>query len=424
MKSKKTTAICVSRKTFLPPLFGLFVLGRAAEAQQSIVQSPIPPVESVSQLNLTNSFEVFAPQPNATPPTSYEPFRWDQFVVRPHMDYQFIDAAGILAATNKPVNTTIQQISPGILINLGPHWSLDYTATIGLYSNPNFGTEFDHSVTLTGQTVYGSWTYGFLQTALISSSPLIEFGGQTDQEYFTTAVTGHHEDSQYISEDLGFYQNIQIFPGSGYENMRSWSTLDWLNYQPTSRFNIGIGPGLGYDNADFGPDSVFEQAQARLNWRASRALSFQLAGGIIETEFLGSQGADDLFSPVYSGTIQFKPFAETEFSVYASRTVSPSAFVGEYSENSSVGCSLSQRFFGQIYFSLYGMYSDQEYVSSSVTADANRTDHYYSLSPRLSHSFLKRGNISIFYQYNSDRSTVAGYSFSSNQFGAELSYNF
>ena len=69
----------------------------------------------------------------------YEPFRWDQFVFRPHADYQFMDAQGIFAAPGDRENTTIQQITPGILINLGPEPSLDYTATIGLYSNTNFG---------------------------------------------------------------------------------------------------------------------------------------------------------------------------------------------------------------------------------------------------------------------------------------------
>jgi hypothetical protein len=424
MKSKKLTTISSRKKFILPPLFGLFVLSRAAEGQQSSVIQPVaPPVESVSQLSMTNDFEVFGLRPQATAPGQYEPFKWDQLVFRPHADYQFTDAYGILAAPSNRVDTTIQTISPGILVNLGPHWALDYTLTIGLYSSTNFGTEVDNSVTLTGQTVYNNWIFGFLQTADLSKSPLIETASQTSTENYDTAVTGHHEDSQYISEDLGVYQNFQ-YSGNGFEDTRSWSTLDWLNYQPQSRFNMGIGAGLGYNNADFGPDSFLEQLQGRLNWRARDKLSFQLSGGIQETEFLGGEGAGDLFSPIYGGSVQYQLFSQTQISAYINRSVSPSLFVGEYEEQMSVGASVSQRFFGQIFLSFSASYNNQKYVSSAIDVSANRTDKFYSLVTRLSHSFLKRGTASIFYQYGSNDSTFSGYSFSSNQYGVEVNYSF
>lgn len=422
MKSRKTKAFFVRERFLLPPLFGLFVFGRAAEAQQETIQPLAPPVESISELNMTNDFQVFAPQPAASAPMPYEPFRWDQFVFRPHADYQFMDAQGILAAPGDRENTTIQQITPGILINLGPDWSLDYTATIGLYSNTNFGTEFDHSITLTGLTVYTDWIFEFLQGVVLSSSPLIETGGPTSEQTYTTAVTGHHEDSQYISEDLGVYQSIQDV--GGYEDMRGWSTIDWLNYAPQSHFDVGIGPGLGYNNADFGPDSFFEQLQARLDWRATDKLSFQLNGGIQETEFIGSEAAGNIFSPIYGGTIQYSPFAETQISAYANESLSPSVFVGEYTKNTSFGCTFSQRFFGQFYVNLNGTYGDADYVASAQDVLANRTDHLYGFTVRLSHAVLERGTASIFYEYSTDRSTFAGYTFTSNQYGAEINYSF
>jgi hypothetical protein len=421
MKSKKTRS--PRGKSFLPPLFGLMVLGPTAEAQQQIVQPQLPPVESITQLHMTNDFQVFGPRPLATPPGPYEPFHWDQFVVRPHVDYQFIDALGLLAAPSNHVNTLIQDISPGVLINLGPHWSVDYTATIGLYSNTNFGTEVDHNINLTGQTVYNNWIFGFQQSVLLTKSALIETGGQTDEQTYNTAVTGHHEDSQYFSEDLALSQNIQQTSG-GFENMYSWSTVDWLNYQPQSRFNIGIGPGLGYNHADFGPDSVFEQGQARLNWRVRDKLSIQLSGGFQETEFLGGQGAPDLFSPIYGGSIQYQLFDPTQISIYFNRVVSPSLFVGEYTEDTVIGCSISQRFFKQFFLNVSGAYNNQQYVASSADVSAARTDKFYSVDVRLSHAVLERGTLSIFYQYGRDNSTVGGYSFISNQYGIEANYSF
>ena len=422
MKLKTKTPLFARKKILLPPLF-LFALARPAEAQYETVQPPAPPVESISQLNMTNEFQVFGPTPSATAPGPYEPFRWDQFVFRPHFDYQYIQAHGILAAPGVPVNTSIQQISPGILINLGPHWVLDYTLGLVFYSSPLFSSEFNNSISLSGQTVYNAWTFGLLQTVVLTSTPKVVTAEQTDEQIYATTLTGHHENSQHISEDVELNQTIQNVAG-GFEDTRTWSTMNWLNYQPQSHFNMGIGPGLGYVHAIFGPDSVYVQGQARVNWKATSKLSFQLSGGVQETFFLGGQGAGNIFSPVYGGTIQYQPFANTGISLFANRQISPSYFVGQYAENTIFGCSLNQRFLGQFYVNLDGSYNDQKYVASQIGVSADRTDHFYSFSARLSHSFLQRGNVAIFYQYNTDKSTVADYNYSSNQYGVEVSYSF
>jgi hypothetical protein len=180
------------------------------------------------------------------------------------------------------------------------------------------------------------------------------------------------------------------------------------------------------------------QAQARANWRITDILSVQVSGGVIETFFLGDEGNGNLFSPIYSGSLQLQPFSQTQISLYASRYVSPSVLVGEYTEGTSFGASIGQRLLGQFYLSVQGGYSNQKYVASAITVpvlintntiafetlNQGRTDNYYTFSVRLGHSFLQRGNISVVYNYSSDRSTFGCYSFASNQFGGEVSYSF
>ena len=58
MKLKITTAFQASKR-FSLPLVGLFVLGMTAIAQQMTIQPVAPPVESTTQLAMTNSFQLF-----------------------------------------------------------------------------------------------------------------------------------------------------------------------------------------------------------------------------------------------------------------------------------------------------------------------------------------------------------------------------
>jgi len=51
-----------------------------------------------------------------------------------------------------------------------------------------------------------------------------------------------------------------------------------LNYQFWPRLTAGVGAGFGYVNVDTGSDQTYEQLLARVNWRPTDKLSFQING--------------------------------------------------------------------------------------------------------------------------------------------------
>lgn len=411
---------------FLPPFICLLVLGRTAHAQPSqsqLAQPEMLPVESTSQQTMTNEFQVFAVPKPPPQPMPYEPFQMGKFIFRPHVDYTFMEAHGLLAAPGDPENTTVQQFSPGLLIDFGDHWALDDTMTFAQYSNKHFGNEFDNALTLTGQTVYTDWVLGFLQTADESSSPLIETAAQTEVQTYSTAVTGHHEVSEHVSEDLAVEQDMYFVSG-GFQDSRDWYTLDWLNYDFTKRFSIGVGGGVGYVNVDFGSDQTYEEALGRLNWRVSDKISLQLNGGAEEWEFLDANSGGALFDPVYGGSIQYQPFANTSLYASANRAITESFYRGEVTDSTILNVGWNQRVLGQLYFNLNGGYEKTQFIVQGNTLENNRTDTDYYIGARLSHSFLKRGTISLFYQYSDQKSTAVGFTYKSNQEGVEVSYGF
>lgn len=60
------------------------------------------------------------------------PFQWGVWDFHPHLLYRFIYGDGIPAGPTNHYKTIIQEISPGLLLNMGDHWLLDYTPTFRL----------------------------------------------------------------------------------------------------------------------------------------------------------------------------------------------------------------------------------------------------------------------------------------------------
>jgi hypothetical protein len=405
----------------------LLAWSHTARAQSVIMPRPSFPVTppAVQENEANNEMTVFNPEESvlSAPGGAQEtqPFQYGIFTLRPHPFYRFLYGTGILASTNQLENTVINQISPGFLLQIGTHWTLDYTPIWSLYSNSHFHNSLDHAVTLTGGTSYEDWTFGLSQAFTLTSDPLVETATQTSQETYTTTINASYQFSSKMSTDLGVSQSI--ISADQFNSSREWSTLDWLNYEFWPRLNAGIGAGFGYVNMQFGPDMTAEQLQCRVNWRATDKISFQINAGGEDRQFLGADGGGDLLNPVFGATIQYQPVEVTKVSISADRAVSPSYFTGA-TENTDFTGDLNQRLLGKLYLDLQGGYHIVKYVASTSAAPINRDDNYYTFGVQLTYPFLQRGTVAAFYQASNNSSTLGGYSYSSSQVGFEISYSY
>ena len=271
--------------------------------------------------------QVFAPLETLALPL---PLQWGPFSVHPHVDYQFSYGNGIQSSPGQQQNTIVQQLSPGVLFNLGDHWTLDYTPTLAFYSSSNLQNTVGHSVQLGWGTASGDWFFSGSQSFASTSDPNIVTAAQTDQQTYSTAFNAAYQFNSKMSVDMGLNQNFNYIGNGasstnylqGLANSKSWSTMDWLNYQFRPRLNVGIGAGVGYTRQDNSPDAMNEQYQARVNWRATDKISFQLSGGLHDQQYL-SGDAGDLLSPIFDAAIQYQPFEQTRISL--SDPAAPSA---------------------------------------------------------------------------------------------------
>ena len=390
------------------------------KGQEVLMPRPVYSVTPTAMREFqTNGMDVFAsPETGAATSPEMPPFKWGPVDFRPHAFYQFLSGSGIPAAASNHVSTVIQKISPGLLINFGSHWALDYSPVWSFYSNKEFKNKFDNNAILTGWATYESWVFGLSQSYISSSSPLVETGTQTDTETWLTGLGATNRLNSKMTIDLSANQNI--VSAKNLNSYDEWSTLDWLNYEFLPQLYGGLGGGLGYVNVSGGSNMTYEQVQARMGWRATDKISFQIHGGLEVRQF---EGGSDLLNPVGGALIQYQPFEFTKLSATVDRTVDPSYFENEVIESTDIVGDLNQRLLGKIYLDLVGSYHTIRYVAVGSSATV-RTDDYYTFSTRLSTAFLKHGLISVFYQHGNNSSTAPGYTFSSDQIGFELGYRF
>ena len=352
-------------------LFGLLMLSRRSQAQ-AVIASPPATTETPPALQpfANTEMDVFNPAGGAPGEQLAQPFRYKFLTLRPHPDYSFIYAQGILAAPGQPVNTVIQQISPGVRLDVGDYWILDYTPAWMVYSSRSFQNTFNQNVKLTGGTSFGSWVLGLSQSYSKSAEPQVETATQTHLENYVTALNGTYTINSKMSLDLAVNQNFSFADQFQIQSYREWSTLDWLNYQFWARFNVALGVGLGYDDMETGPNMLFEQYQGRVQWRATDKISFQLNGGLEDRQFLNSSASDAL-NPVFGGGIQYQPFEHTKISLNADRVVAVSDLQNQVTESVGLNGDLNQRLLGRLFLDLGGGYQHIKYVNSQRHSGAH-----------------------------------------------------
>jgi len=385
--------------------------------------SGISPALRVTGTNQPGEVPPLAPTTPEAPPFELGPVQF-----RPHFLYRFLYGDGIPAQPGQNLKTVIHELYPGIFLQLGNHWNLDYTPVLRFYINKQFRDTWDNNVALNGATRFDDWSLGFSQSYVSSSQPLVETGTQTDTETYLTALNAVYLMSSAASLELGANQTFQFvgesLPGQQLTDTLTWSTTDWLNYQFSPKFAAAVGAGFGYTEVGTGLNMTFEQIQGRITWRPGVKLFVSVSGGGNFTQVLDSTGAD-LVTPIYGVSAQYQLFEATTLGLGANRVTSPSLYANQVNDTISVTANLHQRLLKNFFLDLNGGYSKISYLETTAGFSLNREDNYTFFGARLSTAFLRqRGTAAVFFQNSDNTSTGSGFTLSSTQVGFELGYRF
>ena len=388
--------------------------------QQNTVLRPVE-----AETNQTSNAE---PAPaSSTPSAQPGLLDWGQFHLRPHLLYRISYGNGLQSSPGQKENTVINEISPGMLLEMGSHWRLDYTPTLQFYSSSQFQNTVNHSVALSGNGSYEDWTFGMSQTYAHTSEPQTQTASQTDQDTYGTSLNAAYALNSEISLTFEVSQNFLFVGGTVQTNQLSdtlsWATTEGLNYQLLPGLSVGPTIGFGYDHEQVGPDMTHEQFQGRINWQLGHKLSFNFSGGFEYRQFLDSNESDEL-NPIFNLSLVYKIFEVTTFTLSASETISSSYYQGQTTQTTGFTAGVHQRLLGKLYLDVSGGYSTSSYNATTSAVSANRNDDHSNIGVRLSCQLLKRGSASVFYDWSDNSSNENGFSYTSNQVGLELGYRF
>ena len=338
----------------------------------------------------------------------------------PSLTYMFRYGDGIPASPGHVYKTELHDITPGILIEAGDHWTVDYAPTWSYYSNDAFEDVVGHHAAITGGGTHVDWTWGFLQKYAVDHDVILETAAQTLRESWDTDFRLALQLNSKLMIDSSFQQHLRHV--EAYADTREWSNFTWLHYNLSPRLNGGVGLGGGYLEME-GPDVYFFQAQGRISWKPTDRVTLSITGGA-DRRFSYSDSVPARTSPIYGATFSYRPFPYTEISVDGHRAVQPSYFQTELVDWIGWGASISQRFFGRLTGSLKFGRESSDYVATSAGANPNRNDDFSSFDARLSTRIREHGTIAVFLRDTKNDSSSDAYSTTSSQFGFELGLRF
>lgn len=398
-----------------------------ARAQTVLSQLPatqVPP-EVVRDLgaaeNSPQEFVLFPRSETELDPNS-SPFQWGWLALRPHAVYDWTYGNGLQAAPGEPRNSTFQQFAPGLLADLGDHWTIDYTPTWSFYSNPAFRNSVDESVNLMGAVVAGEWAFTLAQSYASTAELLVETAAQTQQRTDGTTVTASRSLSPQMQYQATFIQNLQSASG-GYQSSADWSLQQGIQYRLATGVVLNPTALFGYTDIVGGNPMDYARVRASANWMPDTKLTLEVHAGAEHRVFLHS-GIAPLNTPLAGGSLQWRPFEQTSVQVEADRNDEYAYLEAQVDRTTVWSVTAEQRLLQ--HFLLGGMVSwNRSDLAASVSAltlgEASDTRTY---SVRLGTTFLRRGIVTVSWGEAANSSNLPGYGFSSHQYALEAGYRY
>jgi hypothetical protein len=181
---------------------------------------------------------------------------------------------------------------------------------------------------------------------------------------------------------------------------------------------------LGLAEVEDGPDRFFQTLNARASYEVTGKVVLKSALGVQFNEYSG--GGESLrILPVFSLGADYLLFPKTNVALQGYRNLQASPGIEGQDYIATGGeISLKQNFSDKFVVSTTVGYENDTYVANTSATSASRKDNYVFFRPKISYLLMKKLQLSVFYEYRANESTLSQDSWFNNRINFQISSNF
>jgi hypothetical protein len=372
------------------------------------------------------------------------PGRKGRWRIEPHLQVKGIYDDNIFIRAVDPIADYIVSFAPGVAIGFwnsneereqfldyrrglsvadrseGSFVAFDYTAILLGFSQNSALDTVNHDGRFDARWERGKFSVGANVEFVKSLTPDADPGRLVILKSLSAALTARYQFGPRTSAGLGFY-NVRNNPEGvvvtdAYASTVQWRGEGFLDYNATSRVQVGLGLAGGVLEVDPGFNQTFERVLLRASYFHSQKLDAEFRGGV---EFRQSVQPGDRTYPVFDFRARWTPVSGTRVGLNAFRNVNKSIFAPQLDFTlTGVSLTLERLMHAGLILSLNGGYQVANYIGEE------RTDHYVFVGPGLSYPLGKWGSIGVTYEYQRNNSTRDTSRFVDNRVAVEMTVRY
>lgn len=250
--------------------------------------------------------------------------------------------------------------------------------SVTLFADHTEENSFNYDINLEGQYEWKRLTLGLKARVQTLNLPDVDLGTRVERTVYTGALTSKYDYSAKTSFELNLYNYIRDFSGDRVDSVE-YRGQGWFNYQIKPKISLGVGLAYGQVDLSRGPSQEYFQIVARVRYRATEKVQFDLTAG---GDFREISGFASPTTGIFSLGLTYKPFDGTSIFLQGySRTVASASTPPSNYTVTGVDFQIRQRFARRFYAVLAAGFqnADYEYFGSPDT----RTDNIFTIHPSI-----------------------------------------
>lgn len=335
--------------------------------------------------------------------------------------------SNILSSHSHRESDDVSNLSAGGGVTLGDYTARqynylisDYTGIAELFGSHGNLDAYEQKASLEAQILSGHFTFhGDFQFQDLDDEN-IDTNGRTRREYYTGDL-----DIRYSLSDKSYLEGTGKITDASYTSYldsNDESGAISFNYLPDPDVTLGLGILGGVLNVQHTGSQTYEQILASAKVAATEKFTMSASGGVEDRQTPDDKG---LVNAVFDLGASYAPFEGLALTLDGYRRVVNSAlYLGSDFIATGISGGASYDLSSRFSLSLQTGYVNDDYRDVTGNGVSERTDDYFFVRPAFAYIASRYLKFELFYNYQTDDSSVETSSFDSAEAGVVVNLQY